>query len=268
MKEKTKIVVYGAAGRMGGNVVREVIKGGKFELSGAVEASDHSKIGEDMGSLLGIGEAGLMLAGSLSEVKTHPDVLVDFTNPKAAIRALDWCVENKTRFITGTTGFDEEELTGIEDAGNKIAVLRSSNMSIGVNVLFELSGKLAKMLPEADIEILEKHHRNKVDSPSGTALQLGKIIAESRGDEFQKVAVFGRHGKAEKRDSKEIGIHSIRAGEIIGDHSIMFSLPYENLVVSHQALSRNAFTYGVMKAIEFIMSRTVGYYTMSNIFDD
>lgn len=255
-----RLAVFGADGRMGRRVVALSSVDKRFKLVSAVEKEDNPNLGKDAGLIAGIGEIGVRMDTTAKDF----DVLIDFSVPDAIFRAIDLCVKNSSALVSGVTGLGEKEFDALREASKKIGVFHASNFSKGVASLALVVKDLANRLPDADIEIVEAHHRGKSDSPSGTAISLGKTISESRGTDFEKSVLYGRHGKFEKREKEEIGIHSLRAGGIIGEHAIYFSLPYETIIVEHRAISRDLFVAGALDSAEFIFGK-IGFFSMNDL---
>ncbi|ADP77474.1 dihydrodipicolinate reductase [Methanothermus fervidus DSM 2088] len=252
-----KIVVCGACGRMGSLIIKNVVKEKDMELVGAIEAPNTELEGKDIGETIGIGHVGVKIRGAnfLKEVlkDKDPDVLVDFTTPNAAVENIKTASKMGVNLVVGTTGFNEEQMKIIEDCveKNNIKAVISPNMAVGVNVFFKIIEDLASLLEDYDVEIIEAHHRHKVDAPSGTAMKALEIICDKRG-KSKDVAVYGRKGIVGERSDEEIGVHAIRGGDVVGDHTVMFLGNGERLEIIHRAHSRQAFVNGVLRAIRYI----------------
>jgi len=260
-----KIGVSGALGRMGQAIIRLSAEMKGVELGGAYERASAREQGKPVGALLGI-PAGIKLSKVAADTLKGIDTLIDFTEPKATCEAVAACVKSGKKIVIGTTGFSPAELKAIKTASEKIAIVLSPNMSLGANLVFELAKNIAETLDDTyDIEIVEAHHRLKKDAPSGTARRLAEKIAEGKGWNLDEVAVYGRRGLTGPRPSKQIGIHVIRAGEIVGDHSASFSGSGEIVEIKHHASSRNAFAKGALLAAVFLESKTKGLYDMSDV---
>jgi len=257
------VVVSGAAGRMGRALVRLIREADDLELVGALEAPGHPCLGSDAGILAGAGECGIRIAADLP--KTF-DVLVDFSLPEGAVERVAACAERGTAAVIGTTGFSDEQRKRIAAASKRCAVVLSPNMSVGVNVLFHAAADLARTLgPEYDIEIVEAHHRFKKDAPSGTALKLAEEIAEATGRDPAKSAVHGRGPGQPPRREGEIGIHAIRAGDIVGEHIVYYSGLGERLELKHVAHTRDTFARGALRAVRWVADRGPGLYSMADV---
>ena len=261
-----KVVVSGAGGRMGRLLLQAVVEEDGMELAAALEGEEHPSLGRDVGELMGTGERGIVLCSALEEITGDWDVLVEFSTPGATLSHLPEATERGKGVVIGTTGFTGEEKGKIRDFSSKIPVLLSPNMIIGINLLIRTAGEIAKVLgTEYDVEIAETHHRLKKDSPSGTALKLAESIAEARGQDLEKVAVYGRHGNTGERKEGEIGVHALRGGTVAGDHTVVFAGDSERIELSHRAEGREAFVRGAIKAARFIAEAEPGLYDMQDV---
>ena len=253
---KIKIGLAGAAGRMGRAIVKAISEQEDMQL---VLALDVNSVGSDAGEVAGIGRISVSInppdkLGLLLE-RTGAEVFVDFTSPKAAVKNAVTAADKGVKLVIGTTGLKKEDLRDIESAvkKNKVSAVISPNMATGVNLFFKLVRDAAKGLgSEYDVEIIEVHHRHKKDAPSGTALHAGALIAREIGSDLDKVGVFGRKGLVGERHADEIGVHAVRAGDVVGDHTVLFAGQGERIEITHRAHSRDAFVNGVIKAIRFI----------------
>jgi len=260
---KKKLIINGAAGRMGRRIVALAVEGGHFEIFGAVEAAGHADIGKDAGLLAGVAETGVKLG---SEYPAGADVMIDFSLAEAADKVIKYCVPNKVSLVTGTTGLSDGQVRKLEVAGKKIAIVRASNMSVGMNVLFRLVGKVAQMLgDDYDAEIVESHHRYKKDAPSGSAITLAKNIAGRTGRDWPGCVVHGRKGKDALRGAGTIGMHAVRAGDITGEHSVMFSTLGETVTLAHRAHNRYTFASGALRAARWVVGKKPGLYSMGDV---
>lgn len=257
-----KVAVCGACGRMGKRIVKTVSEKEDMEVVAALDEPGTPRSGEDIGKVVGIEKLNVKIseADEIEKVlaKSEPEVLVDFTVAEAAVQNVTAAAEAKVPVVVGTTGFSDEQRAEMEEVIQKsqIPAVVAPNMSVGVNVFFKLVEAVAEKLKEYDMELVESHHNQKVDAPSGTALTAAKIAAESSGKDFEKVARFGRQkGNLGERSEDEIGIHSIRAGDIAGEHDFIFAGPSERLEIAHRAQSRQAFVGGVIKAIRHIVEK-------------
>ncbi len=262
-----KIAIAGAAGRMGKNLVKSVMEADTdVRLSVAtVEAGDPS-LGLDVGLLAAGREAGVKAVDSLAGCEADFDVLIDFTSPSALPGHIGFCREHGRSLVTGTTGLGPEHHTLLACAAEHIAVLHSPNMSVGVNLSLDLLRRAAAALGDNfDVEIVEAHHRHKKDAPSGTALAMGRAVAESLGRELDDCAVYGRQGISDERDRETIGFATVRGGDIVGEHSVIFAGPGERLEITHKAGSRMTFANGAVRAARWIADQPPALYTMSDV---
>lgn len=258
-----KVIVVGAAGRMGKRLVKLAAGDEDFELIGAVEAAGHPDIGKDPVSLAGAGTSNIEISDSFPSAA---DAVIDFSSPEASEKTLRYCLDNKTTLVMGTTGLDENQQKKIKDAAKQIPMLYGTNMSIGMNVLFSLVEKAAGMLSEDyDIEIIEKHHRFKKDSPSGSAMTLAEKVCNSSGRKFPDCIQHGREGKDTLRRKGTIGMHAVRGGDITGQHSVMFATLGENITLSHTATNRDNFAKGALRAADWLKDKTPGHYSMADV---
>ncbi len=260
---KPKLIVVGAAGRMGSRILALAVDIGQFDIIAAVEKKGHPDIGKD---------AGLVAAVAPLKVKLdniYPagaDVAVDFSQPQAAGNTVDYCVKNNTALVLGTTGLPAEQIEKVKAAAAKIPVVYATNMSVGMNVLFALVGKTASMLgDDYDTEIIEQHHRFKKDAPSGSALTLAENICKATGKEFPACLTHGRNGKDALRQKGTIGMHAVRAGDITGIHSVVFSSLGETVTLNHTAHSRDTFARGALRAAQWLIGKKPGLYSMADV---
>lgn len=256
----TKVAVSGAAGRMGRLIVRIVLDREDTELAAAIEPTGHPELGEDAGRLSGAGDAGVLLSDSWSG---EADALIDFSSPQGALIRLGECEKYGTAVVVGTTGLGDDFHAAVKAASEKIACIVAPNMSVGMNVLFNTVGVVADSLGAGyDIEIIEAHHRLKKDAPSGTALRLAECITEAGGPGNY---VYGREGMVGERKPDELGIHAIRAGDIAGVHTVLYSGGGETIEITHRAHGREAFATGAVRAAVFAASAAPGLYDMGDV---
>ncbi len=262
-----KVIVTGAAGRMGSTNVRLVCNDKDLKLVGAVEREGFDPI--DAGIPANIGEIGVKIVDDIWKLKDiDANVIIDFTMPDATMKNLKFAVENKINMVIGTTGLSDENLNSIKEASEKIAIVQSPNMSVGVNVLFKISEIVAKVLgDDYDVEIVEAHHRFKKDAPSGTAVKLGQIVAEALGRDYKKVAKFERCGIIGERTKEEIGMQTLRAGDIVGDHTVLFGGIGERIELTHRAHNRENFARGAIRAAKWLKDKNKGLYNMLDVLN-
>lgn len=260
------LAVGGAAGRMGRRIIALAAEeGSPFEIVAAIESSDHPDIGRDAGVIAGTGALGVSVADSMAG-EPEPDVMIDFSVPLATERWVGLCSERAIPLVIGTTGLTDRQIQLIEEAARKIPVLLGANMSVGVNLLFELVGQVARQLgSDYDIEIVESHHRFKRDAPSGTALELARRIAASVDRPFPDCLEHGRQGREAIRETSAIGMHAVRAGDIVGEHRVLFSTLGETVELRHVAHTRDTFVRGALRAAEWLCGRDCGMYTMADV---
>jgi len=261
----TKILVIGIAGRMGKTIAGCIEDTEGVELGGGTEQAGSPNLGKDVGEIIGIDKKGIAVSDDLGIALENCDVVIDFTTPESSLQTLNISAGKGKPVVVGTTGFSPEQRKEIEQIGKKIPCVVAPNMSIGVNVLFKLVADAARVLGDAyDVEIVEAHHKFKKDAPSGTAVRISEIVAESLGRNIDEVGVYGRKGIA-LRTPKEIGIHTLRAGDIIGEHRVLFGGMGENFEVFHRAQSRETFARGSIRAAQWILGQPNGVYDMQDV---
>lgn len=259
-----KLAITGASGRMGRTLVEACVAADGVELAAATERAKSSLIGADAGELAGLGVLAVPVVAALGAVKF--DVVIDFTRPAATLSHLDYCRQNGIPMVIGTTGFSAEERLQLTDAAKEIAIVFAPNFSVGVNLSFKLLEMAAKVLgDDVDIEVIEAHHRHKVDAPSGTALKMGEVVAEALGRNLEDCAVYGRQGHTGPRDRKTIGFETIRAGDIVGEHTVMFVAEGERVEITHKASSRMTFAGGAVRAAKWVVEMPNGLYDMQDV---
>ncbi|WP_309637952.1 4-hydroxy-tetrahydrodipicolinate reductase [Methylibium sp.] len=265
MNPPRRIAVAGASGRMGRMLIEAVIASPDCVLVGALERPGSPALGQDAAAFLGQA-SGIVIADELSGGLAAADVLIDFTRPEATLEHVRACGERGVQLVIGTTGFDAAGKAAIAAAAERIAIVMSPNMSVGVNVVLKLIADAARALREGyDIEIIEAHHRHKVDAPSGTALKMGEVIADALGRELARCAVYGREGMTGERDPQTIGFATLRGGDIVGDHTVLFAGIGERIEISHKASSRATYAQGSLRAARFLATRQSGLYGMSDV---
>ena len=261
-----KLIVSGVLGRMGRRIARLSLEDSGIELSGGIEVSGHEGIGKDLGVLLGLEEKGIRVSDNLEKIISRGDVIVDFSGPEVTLNHLRLAAKEKKGMVIGTTGFTEEEKKIIARHSGEIPVVYAPNMSVGMNLLFKLTEEAAGVVGgEYDLEIVEAHHRHKKDSPSGTALQLAAILARVTGRKLEEVATFGRKGLTGLRPQESIGIHAVRGGDIVGEHTVIMAGEGERIELVHKASSRDAFARGAIKAVKFVADKPPGLYDMGDV---
>jgi 4-hydroxy-tetrahydrodipicolinate reductase len=262
----TKIAITGAAGRMGRSLIEACHNTDGLEVSVALEHPKSSLLGSDAGDLAGIGKLGVEVGADIGAVIDGFDVLIDFTRPEPTLANLEACRSAGRRIVIGTTGFSDEQKSQITAAAQEIPVVFAPNMSVGVNLCLTLLDTAARVLgDEVDIEVIEAHHRHKVDAPSGTALRMGEVVAEALGRDLKTCAVYGREGHTGERDRNTIGFETIRAGDIVGDHTVMFAGAGEIVEITHRASSRMTFANGAVRAASWLMDREAGLFDMQDV---
>ena len=259
--DATRVAIIGAAGRMGRELCRAALEAEGFELAGGTVEPEAEELGKDLGTLCGWGEAGV---SATEEPPEDTEALIEFTTPEATVEHLSY----GNPLVIGTTGFSEEQLGKLEEAAESVPIMLAPNMSVGVNLLRAVVREVSEKLgPGYDIEVVEAHHRNKVDAPSGTALFLGRAAAEGRGKDLEEVAVYGREGYQPRKDG-EIGVHALRGGAVVGEHRLVFYSEGEEIEVVHRALSRRTFADGALRAARFVAGAEPGLYSMSDVLND
>lgn len=261
-----KIAVTGAAGRMGKSLIDAIAQADNVELSAAVVLPDSSLIGVDAGEMAGIGKNGVSVVGQLSDVLGAFDVLIDFTAPDATLDNMRQCIAAKKAMVIGTTGFSEAQKDEFEALALQLPVCFASNYSTGVNLCFKLLDVAARIVgDDSDIEIVEAHHRHKVDAPSGTALSMGEVVADALGRNLNEVAVYGREGQEGPRSPDTIGFATMRGGDVVGEHTVAFLADGERVEITHKASSRTAFSRGAVRAAAWLAHQPAGKYDMQDV---
>jgi 4-hydroxy-tetrahydrodipicolinate reductase len=261
-----RIGITGAAGRMGRTLIEAISLVEGLSLAAAIERAESTLLGADSGELAGQAKNGVAVIGSLAAVLSDIDVLIDFSVPDATMANLALCSERGVAMVIGTTGFTALQERVIEQAAARIPICKASNFSTGVNLCFKLLDMAARVLgDEVDIEIYEAHHRHKIDAPSGTALSMGKVVAAALGRDLSKVAVYGREGQTGARARDTIGFATVRAGDIVGDHTVTFAADGERVEITHKASSRMSFARGAVRAAGWLAGRKAGLYDMQDV---
>jgi 4-hydroxy-tetrahydrodipicolinate reductase len=262
---RTRVAIAGAAGRMGRTLIEAALADPSLQLVAALEMPGHPALGRDAGEALGV-VTGVALTDDVPAAFLRADCLVDFTRPAATLAALDHAVQAGKAMVIGTTGFSAEEKQRIEAAASRIPVVFAPNMAVGVNALFKLAGIAASILgDDFDVEIIESHHRHKVDAPSGTALRLGEAVAQALGRDLEAVAVHGREGITGERERASIGFHAVRGGDIVGEHTVLFAGMGERIELSVRSSSRLTYASGAMRAVRFAAGHAPGLFDMQDV---
>ncbi len=261
-----RAIVAGAGGRMGGRIINMIHKTEGINLSAAFEHQGSPAVGQDAGAVAGLESLGVTVADSLDSVIDQGDVVIDFTISEASLKHSRIAASHKKPIVIGTTGLAKDELDEIGQLAKDFPCVLAPNMSVGINLLYKLVDTAAKVLgDDYDVEIVEAHHRMKKDAPSGTALQLGRVIAASLGRDFDEVGLFERHGFIGERSKKEIGIQTLRAGDIVGEHTVLFGGIGERIEIVHKASSRDTFAKGAVRAALWIVEQPAGFYDMQDV---
>ena len=261
-----RIAIAGSGGRMGRQLIQAVQQAQGVVLGAALERPGSSLVGTDAGELAGVGALGVTVSDSLEKVVSDFDILIDFTRPEGTLAHLAFCVAHGKAMVIGTTGFDDTGKAAIQAAAQQIGIVFAANFSVGVNVMLKLLEKAAKVMGDyTDIEIVEAHHRHKVDAPSGTALAMGEVIAGALGRSLKECAVYQRVGYTGERDPKSIGFATLRAGDIVGEHTAMFADIGERVEITHKASSRMTFANGAVRAASWISNQQNGLFDMRDV---
>ena len=258
----TKIAITGAAGRMGRRIAALAIASEQFDIVSALESTGQEAIGRDIGELAGMGTFGVKVTEQLEDA---PQVLIDFSLPEGTMRWLEVCREHNIAMVIGTTGLTESQQAEVADSASQIAIVHAANMSVGVNMLLKVVGEVAAALGEDyDVEVVETHHRFKKDAPSGTAIALAKAVCDATGRQYGESAVLGRGGKCPRRTG-EIGMHAVRLGDTVGEHSVHFGCLGETVTISHSAHTRDTFARGALRAALWLAGKKPGLYSMQDV---
>lgn len=261
-----RIAIVGASGRMGGCLIKAVSLAEKMQLSVAISRAKSDSCGKDAGEVAGIGAQNITILDDLASVLDQFDVLIDFTRPELSLQYIELCRQAGKKIVIGTTGYTNAEKEKITIAAKDVAIVFAPNMSVGVNLSLKLLEMTAKVMGDyTDIEVIEAHHRHKVDAPSGTALRMGEVIAETLGRDLKDCAIYGREGETGERDRKTIGFSTIRAGDIVGEHTVMFADEGERMEITHKATSRMTFAKGAVRAALWLENHENGLYDMQDV---
>ena len=263
-----RIAVTGAIGRMGKMLLAAVDQAQGAELGAAIVLPDSTVIGADAGELAGLGKNGVAITGQLENVLEDFDVLIDFTAPEATLENAKLCAANGKAIVVGTTGFDAKQEEELLSYSHQLPMCKAANFSTGVNVSLNLLEKAAQILgDDYDVEVYEAHHRHKVDAPSGTALAMGEAVAAGLGRDLKKVAIYGREGQTGARDRETIGFATVRGGDVVGDHTVMFLGDGERVEITHKASSRMSFANGAVRAAQWLTTQREGLYDMRDVLN-
>jgi 4-hydroxy-tetrahydrodipicolinate reductase len=261
-----KIGIVGITGRMGKSVARLVIENEITDIACAIAKSDDPLLGKDVGDLLGLDKVGVKVSDNIDELFQKSDVVIDFSSPTVTINGAKLAAQYKKTLISGTTGLKEEDKQKLAKYANDAVIVWSSNMSVGINLLFNLSQEVATILhDDYDVDVLEMHHNQKVDAPSGTALSLGEAVAKGRGHDFGEVSRKTRDGIIGKREKNEIGFASLRGGDVIGDHTVIFAGNGERIELTHKASNRDIYAKGALRAAIWSQGKENGFYSMRDV---
>ncbi|MFI8415116.1 4-hydroxy-tetrahydrodipicolinate reductase [Serratia sp. NPDC078593] len=263
-----RIAIAGSGGRMGRQLIQAVQQAQGVVLGAALERPGSSLVNTDAGELAGVGALGIKVSDSLDNVVDDFDILIDFTRPEGTLAHLAFCVAHNKAMVIGTTGFDDAGKAAIREAAKQIGIVFAANFSVGVNVVLKLLEKAAKVMGDyTDIEIVEAHHRHKVDAPSGTALAMGEAIADALGRDLKQCAVYAREGYTGEREPHSIGFATIRAGDIVGEHTAMFADIGERVEITHKASSRMTFANGAVRAANWLANHQNGLFDMRDVLN-
>jgi 4-hydroxy-tetrahydrodipicolinate reductase len=260
-----KIAIAGASGRMGRMLIEAVHNADDATLAGALDVAEAPGLGSDAAAFLGQAQ-GVLIEADFAKGLSNAQFLIDFTRPEGTLKHLEYCAAHGIKMIIGTTGFDDAGKAAIAAAAEKTAIVFAPNMSVGVNVTMKLLEMAAKSFSEGyDIEIIEAHHRHKVDAPSGTALKMGEVIADALGRDLNECAVYAREGVTGERDPSSIGFATIRGGDIVGDHTVLFAGIGERIEITHKSASRVTYAHGSLRAARFLIDKSSGLYDMQDV---
>ncbi|PYF78383.1 dihydrodipicolinate reductase [Marinomonas alcarazii] len=263
-----RVAVIGASGRMGKNLITAIHDASDVTLGAAILKPGSSLVGADAGEIAGLGKLGIAAVESLADCVNDFDVLIDFTTPSLTLENAAFCAKHKKAIVVGTTGLNDEEKAALNECAQQSPMVFAPNMSVGLNLTLKLLATAAQILgDDYDVEIVEAHHRHKVDSPSGTALRMGEVVAEALGRDLKECAVYGREGQIGARTQKEIGFETIRAGDVVGEHSVWFATEGERIEIVHKASSRMTFAKGAVRAASWLEGKSSGMYDMQDVLN-
>lgn len=263
-----RVGVCGAAGRMGKTILEVCNDNDGVEITAAIEYSESPMLGLDAGEVAGLGKLDVNITDDIAAIADQVDVIIDFTLASSVAANIQKCVVSDCKMVIGTTGLSQNDQDLIKTASEKIAIVFAPNMSIGVNLCFKLLEMAAQVIgDDTDIEIIEAHHRHKKDAPSGTAIRMGEVVANTLGRDLKECAVYGREGITGERDKKTIGFETIRAGDIVGDHTVMFAADGERVEITHKASSRKTFASGAVRAARWLADKEAGLFDMQDVLN-
>lgn len=261
-----RVAIVGAAGRMGGRLIHAVREADGLEVAGATERPGHPQLGMDAGLVAGAGELGIPISDDLATVMASADILIDFTFPEVTLANLRICADLGKKMVSGSTGFNAEQKAQVAAFAERIPVVLAPNMSVGVNACFKLLKEAAGILgDDFDVEIVEMHHNKKKDAPSGTAVRMGEVVAEALDRDYDRVANYHREGMCGERPAGEIGMQTVRGGDIVGEHTVYFVGMGERIEISHRAMSRDMFARGAARACQWLAEKPAGLYDMQDV---
>jgi len=262
------VIVAGAAGRMGSRLIALIKESTALTLAGALEGKGHSALAADAGEAAGVGKMGVPVTDDLPALLKRGEVVIDFSAPEATLAHLRAVAQQKRAMVIGTTGFNAVQLEELKSLARQVPCVCSPNMSVGVNLIYKVIGEMARTLGEEyDIEVIEAHHRLKKDAPSGTALKIAEVLAQAVNRDLDQVGVYARRGLVGERKKQEIGIQTIRAGDIVGDHTVLFGGMGERIEVTHRASSRDTFARGALRAARWVVKQSPGIYDMMDVLN-
>ncbi len=260
-----RVIIAGAAGRMGRRLIANCMEHPDFEIAGALEYAESPFLGQDAGAVAGCGEAGVKISADLAPLLKNADAIIDFATG-GVMECVEQAVKANIAVVLGSTALKPEERARLAELGKSGRIVSASNMSVGVNLLFKLAAETAKILGEEyDIEVVEMHHNRKQDAPSGTAVTLAEKLCEARGFDYDRDVRHGRVGMVGARTKHEIGMHSLRGGDVVGDHTVIFAVDGERIELTHKASSRDTFARGALRAVEFLSDASAGLYDMQQV---
>jgi 4-hydroxy-tetrahydrodipicolinate reductase len=263
--DRLRIAIAGVSGRMGRTLIEAVAQADDAILAAALDVSGSACLGKDAGELIGAA-CGIRIGDDIDAALAQADCLIDFTRPEGSLQHLEVCRRRGVHMVIGTTGFTAEGKQAIQSAAQQIPIVFAPNMAVGVNLVFRLLDVAARALNEGyDVEVIEAHHRHKVDAPSGTALRMGEVVAAALGRELSECAVYGREGHTGERPAAQIGFATVRGGDIVGDHTVLFAGPGERVEISHKAASRMPYAMGALRAARYMRNRASGLYDMQDV---